>query len=214
MTPSTEDILTSRLDPGERLLWAGRPRGGVRFRAQDAYLIPFSLLWGGFAIFWEFMAVTQTSRARGPVGTVFPLFGVPFVLVGLNFIFGRFFSDARRRSRTYYGVTSERIIIVIGGLFSHQTKSLQLRTLADVSLTERGDGSGSITFGPTHYMNALSPGAGWPGSGRYAPPSFEFIERAKEVYDIIYDAQRATPVNGFRPAPLPHLPPAPPARRS
>jgi len=75
----------------------------------------------------------------------FKLWGIPFVLVGLYIVVGRFFVDARTRGRTFYGVTSERIII-ISGVFSRQTKSLQLRTLSDISLTERADGSGTITF--------------------------------------------------------------------
>ena len=194
MSQSPETTLTQNLDRGERLLWSGQPRSGIRLRGQDAYLIPFSIMWGGFAIFWEYMALTQASKAPGPVGVVFPLFGLPFVAVGLYLIFGRFFADARSRARTFYGVTSERIIIV-SGLFSQQTKSLQLRTLTDVSLTQRSDGSGTITFGPTHIMNSFFPTGSWPGTGRYAPPSFDLIERAKEVYDIIRNAQRTTPAN-------------------
>lgn len=192
MLHSTEGFLSQHLDPGERLLWSGQPRGGIQLRGQDVFLIPFSILWGGFAIFWEYMALTQASKAPGPIGVVFPLFGLPFVAVGLYFIFGRFFVDAYSRSRTFYGVTSERILIV-SGLFSQQTKSLQLRTLTDVSLTQRSDGSGTITFGPTHLLNSFFPAGAWPGAGRYAPPSFDLIERAKDVYDIVRKAQRTTP---------------------
>ncbi|MHA3770563.1 PH domain-containing protein [Verrucomicrobiota bacterium sgz303538] len=193
MLHTPETYLLPHLDPGERLLWSGQPRGGIRLRAQDVFLIPFSLFWGGFAIFWEVMALTATSKAPGPVGIVFPLFGLPFVVMGLYLIFGRFLVDARIRAKTFYGVTNERIII-ISGLFSQQIKSLQLRTLTDVSLTQRGEGSGSITFGPTHFMNGFFPAGSWPGTARYAPPSFDLIDGAKEVYDVIRSAQRGTPV--------------------
>jgi hypothetical protein len=195
MYQSAETILSPQLDSGERLLWSGQPRGGLRLRGQDAFLIPFSILWGGFAISWEYMAWTGAAKAHGPGAGVFPLFGVPFVLIGLYLIFGRFFADARARARTFYGVTNERIII-ISGLFSQQTKSLQLRTLTDVSLTQRTDGSGTITFGSTPFMNSFLPSGSWPGTGRYAPPSFDLIDSAKEVYDIIRSAQKATPANG------------------
>jgi hypothetical protein len=49
--PASE--IQPELSPGERLLWSGQPRGGIHLRAADAYVIPFSILWCGFAIFWE-----------------------------------------------------------------------------------------------------------------------------------------------------------------
>lgn len=184
MSQSPKVILSQHLDPNEHLLWSGQPRSGIRLRPQDAFLIPFSLMWCGFAIFWE------VSVVRSGAPFFFMIWGIPFVCVGLFFVFGRFIFDARGRANTYYGVTNERILIV-SGLFSQQTKSLQLRTLADLSLTQRKDGSGTIAFGPTNYMNGMFPAGAWPGAGRYSPPSFDLIDRAKQVYDTIRSAQRA-----------------------
>ena len=188
MHTSVTSTLTPILDPSERLLWSGQPRRGVRLSSQDIFLIPFSLMWGGFAIFWEVMAISTTAKA-GSVGYIFPLFGIPFVCVGLYLIFGRFFVDAYLRDRTFYGVTNERIIIV-SGLFFRQIKSLQLRTLTDVSLTERDDRSGTITFGPTLPFNNLFGGSSWPGRSRTSSPSFDTIATAKDVYDVIRGAQK------------------------
>ena len=74
------------------------------------------------------------------------LWGIPFILIGAHMLVGRFFVDKWQRARTTYGLTSQRVIIV-SELFRRSIKSLNLRTLADVSLTERPDGSGTITFG-------------------------------------------------------------------
>jgi len=186
-TPSS--AIERELSSSERLLWSGQPRAGVCLRATDAFLIPFSLFWCGFAIFWEIGAVVPAHKNGGPAAAVFPLFGVPFVLIGLYLVFGRFILDARLRQRTFYGVTSERVIIV-SGLRSRSTKSLNLRTLSDISLTQRADGSGTITFGPTHPMSQRFPGGSWPGAGMYATPAFDMIDRAKEVYDIIRQTQK------------------------
>jgi hypothetical protein len=182
--------IEQELSPGERLVWSGQPRQGIRLRASDAFLIPFSIFWCGFAVFWELGALTAATKAGGPVAVVFPVFGVPFVLIGLYLVFGRFLVDARTRERTFYGVTTERVIIV-SGLFSRRTKSLSLRTLTDVSLTERRDGSGTITFGPGHLWGQwFAPGT-WPGTSQYASPAFDMIDLAKDVYEMIRQVQKS-----------------------
>lgn len=170
------------LSSGEKLLWSGQPRPGIRLRPSDAFLIPFSIVWCGFAFFWEFSVIKKGAPF------FFRLWGVPFVLVGIYFVFGRFFVDAWTRARTFYGITTDRIIIVRRSS-SRQTKSLLLRTLSDISLTERGDGSGTITFGPWNPMAARY-SAGFPGSAQYATPAFEMIDRAKEAYELIRQTQK------------------------
>jgi hypothetical protein len=183
MYQDSANIFQSELSSSEKLIWSGQPLTGIRFRKQDAGLIPFSLLWGGFAIFWEW-SVFHSSNA--PV--FFRLWGIPFVLVGLYLIFGRFFVDAKQRAKTFYGLTNERIII-ISGIFSRNIKSLSLKTLSEINLDEKSDGSGTIAFGPTYLPTARWASGGWPGANRCAPPSFELIERVKEVYELIRRAQ-------------------------
>jgi hypothetical protein len=176
---STEQVLSSQLGHSEELLWSGRPRQGVYLQPRDGLLIPFSLMWGGFAIFWEFAAVK-----KGP--WVFEIWGIPFVLMGLYLIVGRFFADAMQRAKTYYGLTSERVIIV-SGVFSRNVRSLRVRSLLEASLSEKTNGTGTITFGPAAPVWA---GSGWPGSTKYAPPTFESIPHAREVFDRIRSAQK------------------------
>jgi hypothetical protein len=149
-------------------------------------MIPFSLLWGGFAIFWEATAILSGA----PI--FFWLWGLPFVLVGLYLIFGRFFTDARARATIFYGVTNDRIIIA-SGKHGKRVQSLSLSTLGDISLDERADGSGTITFAASANPLARFGNFGaMPGVGtnRQAPPSFEMIPQAKKVYEMIRSAQR------------------------
>jgi hypothetical protein len=180
---SAEQILTPELARSETLLWSGRPRQGLLLRRNDLFLIPFSLMWGGFAMYWEYMVL----KLHGPM--MFEFWGIPFVCVGLYLIVGRFFVDAMQRSKTYYGLTNERAIIV-SGIYSRSVKSLQIRTLSDVSLSELSDRFGTITLGPTAAGWGWQGGGGWP-TGRATAPAFEFIADARDVFERINQAQKA-----------------------
>jgi len=105
-------------------------------------------------------------------------------------LFGRFVVDSKSRAGTAYAVTDRRVVIVSGTL-SRSVKTLPLRTLSELTLDEKNDGSGTITFGPANPLLMFGGGAGWPGTRRYQPPAFEFIARAKEVHQRIREAQRA-----------------------
>ncbi|MGA8005696.1 MAG: hypothetical protein WCA17_06325 [Burkholderiales bacterium] len=173
------------MGPRETLIWSGQPKQGVIFRASEWLMMPFSLLWGGFAFFWEWQVIHSDAPA------FFVLWGIPFVLIGLYLIFGRFFVETKQRERTIYGVTNERILI-ISGLIGRKVKSLSLRTLSDLSLTERRNGEGLISFGGgAPFASWFGGFAPWPGMESYMGPRFELIPNARNVYDIIREAQRS-----------------------
>lgn len=181
---NTADVFRDELNPGERIYWSGQPQQGLLLRPGDIFLIPFSLMWGGFAIFWESMAVA------GGAPFLFALWGVPFVLIGLYMIAGRFIYDIFQRQITYYALTDERVII-ISGLYNRNVKSIQLKNLSEVNLLMKSDGRGTITFGATPPMAWLSSGSGWPTSSRYPlPPSFERVEDARSIYQLLKRLQK------------------------
>lgn len=190
MNYEARETIQRELDSGEKLLWFGMPKQGILLRGSDIFMIPFSLLWGGFAIFWEIMALAIPDEKAGPVAIVFPLFGIPFVLVGLYMIFGRFIYDSKKRSKTIYGLTDQRAIIV-SGIFSRGVKSLNLKSISDVSLSEKSDKSGTITFGQENPMMSFFGGNSFPGMGGYSAPKFELIESAKDVYNTLIMQQKS-----------------------
>ena len=183
MEYDTTTKIQTQLSSGESLLWSGRPRQGVIFRGSDVFVIPFSLLWGGFAIFWEYKAYTSGAPF------FFLLFGGAFVVMGIYFIFGRFFVDSMTRKNTYYGVTNDRVIIVTEFPTS-KTKSLGLSTLTDITFSTKPDQSGTISFGAQHPMAEMFGGMNWPGMGAYQGPRFDMIDNVKSVYDKLQRAKK------------------------
>lgn len=183
MDEAADDLIRRELAADEQLIWAGRPRQGFLLRQGDVFLIPFSLLWGGFAISWEVAVI-----ASGAPWTA-ALFGLPFVLIGLYFLVGRFWVDDRQRAVTRYAITSQRIVIV-SGWFDRWVKSLSIDTISEVSLTERRDGSGIITFGSVPLGYWWYAGGGWPGLSPQAVPCFELAAEARQVFDLVRQTQR------------------------
>lgn len=174
--------LQDYLDKNEKLLWTGQPRKGIVFSAADVFMIPFSLLWCGFAIFWFTTAITSGA----PI--FFSLFGVPFVVIGLMMVFGRFIIDAKLRESTIYGLTDERIIIK-SGLFKKTIKSIHIKTLADFEYDEKNDGSGTITIGPKNPMMIWGNGMSWwPGTN--PTPSLHLIQNVRQVYNMIIEIKK------------------------
>jgi hypothetical protein len=183
LDPSAHAELSRVLQPGESLLWADRPGQGLRLRPMDAIHIPFSIVWGGFAIFWETMVVTMGAPLW------FAIWGVPFVMIGLYLMIGRFFVDARLRARTVYGLTNRRVVVVFGH-FGRNTVSVPLSTLTGVSLRERRDGSGTLHLGNNAglYRWGMTQ---WPDPSAIPVVRLELIPDARRVYDEILKAQRA-----------------------
>ena len=165
------------LFPGERVVWEGAPAHGLIFQPLDVFLVPFSFLWGGFALFWNL----QTWTTDAPLE--FKLFGLPFLVAGVYVIAGRFLLDMWIRRGQHYFVTDRRILIVTRAPW-RRVKSLDLKRLPGLELRERGDGGGTIKFG--------NDGGIWTGRdfGIWSPalattPQFIRIENVRRVYDLI-----------------------------
>lgn len=169
------------ISPGEKVLWSGAPPRGLILRGADLFLVPFSFLWAGGALFAMFSSTRQVRVNSAPM----PFF-LLFAAVAVYITVGRFIVDIWGRARTAYALTDQRVIIA-SGLLSQTVKSLSLRTLTDVTLNERANGTGTITFGSGYPWGAWSSGMRWPGMPQQ--PMFERIPGARAVYEMIRDAQ-------------------------
>src|SRR5439155_19204260 len=132
--------LTPHLVYGERLLWVGRPDPEKRFAKIDLFAVPFSVMFGAFAVFWE-----ASALASGPA--FFALWGVPFVAMGLYLIFGRFIYKARLKRRTVYAVTNRRVLKLVTHSRGDTLDALFIDTIPAVNRDIGANGSGSVVFG-------------------------------------------------------------------
>jgi hypothetical protein len=175
--------IKGELRAGERIIWVGVPPHGIIIRGSDATLIPITLFWGGAALIVAIGSFTNNTPIFGK------LLGLAFGLLGIYLIHGRFFVDAWRRRRTYYGVTTERIVI-ISGILRRNVESISLRTLGELSFSEDASGNGTIVLGPKNPWGQ-SYAVAQPGSRRArVPPVLERIPEVKSVYRKIIAAQQ------------------------
>lgn len=173
-------LLQAELGPGEAVLWFGQPAQGVVLRASDAFVVPFTVLWCGFAIFWTVGA----SRASG----VFGLFGLPFVCLGIYITVGRFFADAATRARTIYAVTNRRLIVMRTGR-RRSCQSTDFRGLGSLGIKEQSKGRATITFGQgSAFPLGMTIPAGWPMASQMQGPRFDSIDDGQRVYELIRTA--------------------------
>lgn len=154
-----EQIAQGQLDGGERLLWSGTPDAGATALAALPVSL-FGIPFGAFATFWIWTAFTTTSRlsrGRGP-WILFPLFGVPFLLVGLGMLTAPLWVW-RAAKRTVYAVTSKRVLIITAGA-NRGVRSYGPADLGNLVRVERADGRGSLSFG-----GGFAAGGAWPTNG-------------------------------------------------
>jgi hypothetical protein len=173
---------------GESVLWAGCPSLSVIFHKEDFLAIPFSLLWGGFAIFWEgavsgFWASTGKRHTASQIP--FQLWGIPFVLMGQYMIWGRFFFDAWNKHRTFYAVTNRRILVV-QNIRRRRFASTYIDTLPTIDKESRSDGIGTLRFNeqPPVFGQRRN-GMPWNSMIVNGVPVFRDIDRVDDVHNLI-----------------------------
>jgi hypothetical protein len=187
---NTQDAIQPELTSGESIEWSGQPNSSVIFHQQDAFLIPFSLLWGGFAIFWEagvagFWEFHNRSGGAWEFGV---LWGVPFVLVGQYLIWGRFLYAAWLKRRTYYAVTNRRVIVIQDG-WKRRMASAYIDSLPTLIKEGGSNGTGTLRFAQAQPMwGTRSNGWGaWNGLSIGDVPTFMDVADLDTVYRLVSD---------------------------
>jgi len=162
-------IFAPYLNADETVYWVGQPSSKWLFNRTDILLIPYSLMWGGFALFWEASVLTSGAPF------FFILWGIPFVIVGQYMIWGRFIHRYIQRGQTWYAITQKRILIKRGA----KLESYFLDNLPMIRIDGR-----TILFGEEQKL--------WSRTNRKSaiPPvdpssALVSIDNAPEVYQLI-----------------------------
>ncbi|MCE1253815.1 MAG: PH domain-containing protein [Anaerolineae bacterium] len=198
MMPATawSDILQS----DEVLIWSGIPQQGFILRRSEVLFIPLALLLTTLAAAWEFYSVSTLAGVLQyndlplwiPLVLIFmACTALPFVLLGLFLLFGRYFYDRSRRANTAYALTNRRVIIQSGLFKRRRIRSLALETLKKVSLHPHPNGSGSIHLTSDTWLWWLLVGPSWwiplwVDVETYQPPVLERINPAEDVYNFLF----------------------------
>jgi hypothetical protein len=187
--------LQPELSSGERILWTGQPSRKSVFGSQDWFMVPFSFLWGGFAIFWEAgvlgMFGFEGKRPVHPVSWFMALWGVPFVLIGQYLIWGRFLYVAWKKKKIIYAVTDKRILVV-NLAPRRRVVAAYLQQLPAIEKSLRANGIGTLTFGLTPMVAGWGRSTNnfsWDGGLSASIPIFIDVEDADSVYRIVSDAR-------------------------
>jgi hypothetical protein len=186
--PRAAQKIQSELMSGESIYWAGMPNPRVVLHSDDWAMIPFSLVWTGFFIFWEADALGYWRDKSHQVGThVFMvLWGIPFLVMGNYIVWGRFLHDAWLKRRTYYGVTNRRLLVLQEGW--HRKTSTTF--LVEIPQIEReGASIGTLWFG-TKYPVIVPRGQKSRAMSRFSlgdVPVFADIADVDTVHRLIMD---------------------------
>ncbi|MBI1839243.1 MAG: hypothetical protein HYR88_00115 [Verrucomicrobia bacterium] len=148
MDAALRSTIDSELQSGERIVWMDQPIP-KRYARGTMGLVLFGIPWTAFSLFWVCAAggMIFFTGKKPPAGfAFFPLFGLPFVLIGFGMLSSPFWSRRRAR-KVAYVITDRRAILVTGGLLrSFTIRSFLPAQLGDLRRHQYPDGSGDLAF--------------------------------------------------------------------
>lgn len=142
--PDPLDLALKReMRSAERVLWQGRQLARVSSKGFGLYF--FAIPWTAFALFWTAMAgwgASEMQEDTGFLSWAFPLFGLPFILIGLAMMSAPFL-PLFNKGKVAFAVTNQRLIRIRLGR-KLDVKSVPARRIGHIERTEGRDGAGTL----------------------------------------------------------------------
>ncbi len=149
LSAEMDERVRSELRDGERLVWTGQPRPS-RFAKGALPIVLFGIPWTALAIVWMAAASGLLfgggNGGMGAFNLIFPLFGLPFVLIGFGMLSAPYWMRRKAR-RTCYALTDRRAILWEAGWRGSVTvRSYSPADLTRIRRVEYPNGDGDLIF--------------------------------------------------------------------
>lgn len=182
------------LDPEEEIKWIEQPIPQfLTMYSLSTFL--FAIPWTSFSIFWIWGAFQTTNFSDSGENSqtpnffnFFPLFGLPFLAIGIALLSTPFW-EWRRKRNTVYLITNQRAIAIEGGTplqgilpmkgnQSQTIKSFSPEQLNNVYRREKTNGSGDVILAVRERTDSK-------GYSYNQEIGFFGVRNAKEVEDLL-----------------------------
>jgi len=181
--------LHNMLSDDEDVLWEGMPQRLAYILSGWQLSVPGAFFFG-FACVWTWMAtgpLREGARFEGSrvFAWLFPLFGVPFVLVGLHMFLGHYILKAAQWKSVHYMITSDRVLI-LKGLAGSSVTTVPLSEIDSLSLHKGAGNVGTISL----LTGGPAPASPFPRQSRSGrgTPALIGVQNPDEVYRILTGA--------------------------
>ena len=179
-------LIEAELRPGEGVRWVGQPIPGKVARTAWPEVL-FAIPWTAFSLFWIWGASQATCNGKVTAeARMFPLFGIPFVLVGLGMFSSPLWLMLSAR-RTVYLVTDRRAVVIRGGWGGNvSVRTFEPEKLVDLRREQDADGSGDLVFGQDIKVGSR-------GSQRAVDYGFLAVPNVREAEEYVRALARHAP---------------------
>lgn len=143
LSGSMMQTVLKELGSGESLKWSGQPDPKTHlWRAMGLFL--FAIPWTAFSLFWMAGAAEFKIPDFSEPFDFFPLFGLPFLLIGIGMLASPYYAYLTAK-RTLYVVTSKRAFeMKVGNTI--KVKNYPASVIDGIEKVEKADGSGNVLF--------------------------------------------------------------------
>ncbi|TWT90772.1 hypothetical protein Mal64_11690 [Pseudobythopirellula maris] len=138
------NLVAKEIDRDEILGWIGQPSPRAMSRRATP-LFMFGCVWTAFAVFWVCGAAEFELPDWDEGFDFFPLFGLPFVVIGIGMLSSPIWFR-RSAKQTAYVLTDRRAVLFVKELTGIRVRSFKPKQLQNLERRQRADGSGDLIF--------------------------------------------------------------------